>query len=422
MQVSRPKSMPDFSALLDASTPLFEARAQNRRQTSPVRGQGYPRKKVSISLAAGLIMNENQKNAGALDSPYKQSLDGTQEEEQDVSEDALFHAYALKVRTPVPLSAYEADMGAQSDFPNSPPYILTFASAAICTQWWALVRREYSDAMRPSPQLFVMKSDELEHINDNLRFYGLRNKWFLTGQDNLSNTSPVIPLQSADGRALAPTQQPHTERPSSSSSASASGVESLTEKLDRLASVVEKNVEQIHALSVAQSAGLQRMQEINETNTAQIMGLADQQAKLQALIDQNASHYIALSNNSFESQEQIKTVMKTTATQIQSLSKNQAQLANTCDGMMRGIDNLAASISQMNVGPAPSETSSAVSSPVPSGVMGNRITPPPRKLNRRIKGVWYEYDMSSTTPTSSPKKSVGFTDTLSKSPATPKKA
>jgi len=101
MQVSRPKSMPDFSALLNASTPLFEARAQNRRQTSPVRGQGYPRKKVSISLAAGLIMNENQKNAGALDSPYKQSLDGTQEEEHDVSEDSLFHAYALKVSTPV---------------------------------------------------------------------------------------------------------------------------------------------------------------------------------------------------------------------------------------------------------------------------------------------------------------------------------
>jgi hypothetical protein len=89
--------MPDFSALLDASTPLFEARAQNRRQTSPVRGQGYPRKKVSISLAAGLIMNDNQKNAGLIDSPHKQSLDGTQEEDQHVSEGALFHAYALKV-------------------------------------------------------------------------------------------------------------------------------------------------------------------------------------------------------------------------------------------------------------------------------------------------------------------------------------
>jgi hypothetical protein len=407
--------MPDFSALLDTSTPLFEARAQNRRQTSPVRGQGHPRKKVSISLAAGLIMNtDNPKNnAPPLDSPQKQSLDDTKEEDEYENQGALFHAYALK-----------------SDFTNSPPYILTFASAAICTQWWALVQREYPDATRPSPQLFVMKSDDLEHISDNLRFYALRHKWFCTGQDNLSNTSPIIPLQSADGHALAPTHQnlPHVERPSSSTSTSAPAsasasvaMDNLTEKLDRLAGVVEKNVEQIHALSVAQSAGLQRMQEINETNTAQIMALADSQAKLQALIDQNASHYIALSNASFESQEQIKTVMKTTANQIQSLSKNQAQLANTCDGMMRGIDNLATTISHMNASPAMSETSSAVSSPAPFGIMGNRITPPPRKLNRRIKGVWYEYDMSSTTPTASPRKSVGFADTLPKSLTTPKK-
>jgi hypothetical protein len=280
------------------------------------------------------------------------------------------------------------------------------------------VQREYPDARRPSAQLFVLKSDDLDHISDNLRFYSLRHKWFCTGQDNLSNSSPVIPLQSADGHALAPAQEPQPERPSSSSSA----VDSLTEKLDRLAGVVEKNVEQINALSVAQSAGLQRMQEINETNTAQIMGLADSQAKLQALIDQNASHYIALSNASFETQEQIKTVLKTTASQIQNLSKNQAQLANTCDGMMRGIDNLANNISQMNVSSAVSDTSSVVGSPAPFGVLGSRITPPPRKLNRRVKGVWYEYDMSSPAPSASPKKSVGFADTPSKKPATPTKS
>jgi hypothetical protein len=261
-----------------------------------------------------------------------------------------------------------------------------------------------------------MKSDDLDHIGENLRFYSLRNKWFCTGQDNLSNTSPIIPLQSADGHALAPhpAQEPHPERPSSSSSA----MDSLTEKLDRLAGVVEKNVEQIHALSVAQSAGLQRMQEINETNTAQIMGLADSQAKLQALIDQNAGHYIALSNASFQSQESIKAVMKATASQIQNLAKNQAQLANTCDGMMRGIDNLSNNLSQMNLGSGMSDTSSNMGSPIPFGVMGSRITPPPRKLNRRVKGVWYEYDMS---PEASPKKSVGFADSPTKRPSTPTK-
>jgi hypothetical protein len=94
--MSRPRSMPDVSALLDTNTPLYEARAQNRRQTSPVRGQGHPRKKASISLAAGLMMNTEPKSA-TFDSPYKQSLDSTTEEEEKMSEGGLFHAYALKV-------------------------------------------------------------------------------------------------------------------------------------------------------------------------------------------------------------------------------------------------------------------------------------------------------------------------------------
>jgi hypothetical protein len=308
----------------------------------------------------------------------------------------------------------------QSDLTNSPPYILTFASASICTQWWALVQREYPDAARPSPQLFVLKSNDLEHLPDNLRFYSLRHKWFCTGQDNLSNTCPVIPLQSADGHALAmsqtPRSQPQAERPSSSSRS----MDSLAEKLDRLTNVVSNNAEQIHALSVAQSAGLQRMQEINESNTAQIKALAESQAKLQALIDQNASHYIALSNSSFQAQESIKTILKTTTAQIQGLSKNQAQLANTYDGMMRGIDNLAGSVSQMNPNSNASETSSVVASPIPFSVMGNRINPPPRKLNRKIKGVWYEYD-SADGPNASPRRSVQFADIPSKGAGTPRK-
>lgn len=79
--MSRPKSMPDFSALLDASTPLT-----TREQ---------PRKKPSISLAAGLIM--------ASESP--KSVPNTPQLAQRKSagdwSDNLFYAYAQKVYTPV---------------------------------------------------------------------------------------------------------------------------------------------------------------------------------------------------------------------------------------------------------------------------------------------------------------------------------
>ena len=76
--MSRPMSMPDFSALLDASTPLH-----NRRE--------LPRKKPSISLAAGLIMaTESPKSFPNTPQPPLSKI------APDWS-DNLFYAYAQKV-------------------------------------------------------------------------------------------------------------------------------------------------------------------------------------------------------------------------------------------------------------------------------------------------------------------------------------
>lgn len=389
--------MPDFTSLMDASTTIFEKRIHSRRQTSPERKVEHARKKPSISLAAGLIMNtDSPKVTGPLNSPRKHSRERTIEEGQEEpdEDETLFYAYALK-----------------SNYSNSPPYILTFASAAICSQWWAIVRTEYPDSARPSPQLFVLKSEDMEHIQDEPKLLNLRHKWFCTSQDSPTSVSAIIPLQTTNGLPIAAPHHPVVEKPATSA------IDRLTETLERLASVVETNADQIHALSVAQSAGLQAMQEINESNSTQIKAIADSQIKLQGLVDQNASHYIALSNTSFQTQEKIKEIMKSTATQVQSLSKNQAKLANTCDAMMRGIDDLSTSVSQMNVNSAMSDTAStqSIQSAASFSAIANRISPPPRKLNRRVKGVWYEYDTSST-PTGSPKRSVNFADTPSKSP------
>lgn len=264
-----------------------------------------------------------------------------------------------------------------------------------------------------------MTSETLDGIRDNLRFYSLRNKWFFTGEDNLSNTTSVIPLQNEQGHAIASVAPAASAQETSTEKFASSAIETLTDSVARLASIVEGNTEQIHALSVAQSAGLQRMQEINEATTTQIKALADSQDKLQALIDQNASHYVALSNTSFSTQEQMKSIMKNTTTQIQGLSKNQAQLANTCDSMMRGIESLAASVTEMNICSNMSDAGSSTSTP-PFGSLSNRISPPPRKLNRKIKGVWYEY-AAAVTPNASPRRSVAFVDTPPKSPVTSRK-
>lgn len=91
--------MPDFTALMDASTTLFEKRIHNRRQTSPER-KTHLRKNPSISLAAGLIMNtESPKGMGPPRSPRKQIRDQMVERAKEEYDEggSLFYAYALRV-------------------------------------------------------------------------------------------------------------------------------------------------------------------------------------------------------------------------------------------------------------------------------------------------------------------------------------
>ncbi|KAJ4398711.1 hypothetical protein N0V91_009988 [Didymella pomorum] len=392
---NRPKSMTDFTALMDASMPLFESKTNARRSTSPdrkspergERGEraAGSRKKPSMSLAQGLIIN------GELHppkSPYRQTHSrGSQDcgsNGAENGEESLFYAYALK-----------------SDYANSPPYLLTFATSDICLQWWSLVQQEYPQSSRPGAQLFVLTTDDMQAIQDNPKFISLRNKWFFTSQDRSNCATPVIPLQGATGRLITraplPQAQPTVEKPVRTS------VDELAEKLEGLSSVVESSAEHIHALSVAQSAGLQRMQEINESNSTQIKQLAESQAKLQSLIDQNASHYIALSNTSFKSHEQVKDVLQATTAQIQSLSGSQEQLAQTCKAMMRSISDLASSVHQPSVtlAPAPSSETSTLRTPSSTATASDtsKISPAPRKLNRRIRGVWGRITRSYTIAT-----------------------
>lgn len=111
IMANRPKSMTDFSNLMDASMPLFDTKTNARRSTSPERrsperkspergerAAGHSRKKPSMSLAQGLIIN------GELHppkSPYRQTHSrGSQDggsNGADNGEESLFYAYALKV-------------------------------------------------------------------------------------------------------------------------------------------------------------------------------------------------------------------------------------------------------------------------------------------------------------------------------------
>lgn len=283
-----------------------------------------------------------------------------------------------------------------------------------------------------------------EQIQDNPKFYDLRNSWFYTPSE--SSTAP-IPLQDYNGNPVAAPEPPKPEFPELDPHAKPSfDLKALETTLDKMAAMITENTESIRALSVAQSTGLQTMQEINESTSTQIKALADNQASLQSLISQNASHYVALSNQSFSAQSTMQDVLASNAAHIAALADGQARLVDTCAGMLRSVERMGGALESVgervsSVGErvvastAAAEDKSIASEMRESlretersivGSIVNRIQPPPRKLNRRIKGVWYEYDDAPGTVVSekenfnkgvmSPKRGVGMLDTPPKSP------
>lgn len=284
-------------------------------------------------------------------------------------------------------------MVSQSDYPLSPPSVLTFANVAVAQHWWNVVKKAYPECTREGPQLFILKGEDLQRLQDDPRLASLKNKWFYTTSEGAAG---VIPIQDEGGqpvggiRDIPPPKQSVTMGPSNNEGIQNASLDltALSHALDKMTSLLEENAAQIKALRIAQSEGLQRMQDINESNASQIKSLGDSQAKLQAMVGRNASNFIAYSNSSFAAQEQVRGVLQQNAEQIKTLAEGQHILTSTCTDMLKAFGKIGETLSNLKSAPQLLEPPRSALS-----TTGNRILPPPRKLNRRVKGVWYEYDM-----------------------------
>lgn len=251
------------------------------------------------------------------------------------------------------------------------------------------MKEEYPDSTREGTQLFTFKGDDIPgQIWDNPKFEQLRNKWFYSHFGDTSGTGGIIPLQDEKGnligRSMAGTsaaeldslKSPVSTTTDSPSSTKTFDFSALQANMEKMHSMIEDNSSQIKALSVAQSEGLSRMQEINEMNASQIKALADGQAKLQELVEHNASHFIALTNSQFTQQEQIKSVLQQNAQHVNMLAKGQDQLSNACKEMMGAISLLGTKAKEVEMNG--------------SGACVHTISPPPRKLNKKVMAYTYE--------------------------------
>jgi hypothetical protein len=84
---------------------------------------------------------------------------------------------------------------------------------------------------------------------------------------------------------------------------------------------------------------------------------------------------------------------------------------------MRSIETLGDSVTQFTSNVISDTASNQSLSTTSFNALATRISPPPRKLNRRVKGVWYEYD-NVGSPDGTPRKRIDSVsvDTPPKSP------
>ncbi|KAF2748266.1 hypothetical protein M011DRAFT_466679 [Sporormia fimetaria CBS 119925] len=406
--MSRPKSMSDFQSLFDASYPPLATIPERER----------PRKRASISLATGLKMLSSETQSPKSMEPVSRATNGVNGVSENASySDSLFYAYAQRVRA-LSLSLHHLIYPKQKDYAQTLPYIICFSSASVANQWWTMVEKEYPGSERPGPQLFLLKGHDMpSEIQDNIRFHSFRNKWFLMNDGTEGSTS-VIPIQDAKGWPVAlSTPQPPppvatTAAPTASENPTSPSLSNLQSTLTQTSTLLNETTTQIHALSTAQTSGLSHMQDIAETNSSQIKSLTTSLQTLQSLVAQNTTQHLALTNASFTAQEQLKTSMQENALQIKALADAQREIV----GMFRKVAEGVQSGGSGTAGAMGVQQRAWDEGSIGKGQVGQVLSPPPRKLNRRVKSVWYEYD-GVVTPAGTPRR--GTMGLLQREVATP---
>jgi hypothetical protein len=116
-------------------------------------------------------------------------------------------------------------------------YLLTFASARVGNEWWALVQTHYPDATRPGSQLFSFEEDFLEKAWSQEAFAHLKPKWMYVQLNDTTGgaTQTIIPVQDARGNLLAGTSSsPEQHSENETKEDTRNGVKTLEERFEKM--------------------------------------------------------------------------------------------------------------------------------------------------------------------------------------------
>ena len=232
-----------------------------------------------------------------------------------------------------------------------PRYLLTFASAQVASEWWTLVQSCYPETTRPGPQLFSSKaSDFLEQAWKHAALAHLKPKWMYIQYDDSTKGAAqgIIPIQDAQGNMLGGASSSSEQRLRGESRRDVmNGASMLEERFEKMMEVVERNTEQISALTDA------RQSQDNAPVTkapANVNGRADTSGsselsshldRISQLLEQNCAHVASLAQRQADNEQRMREMIEAQHAREVAKQPDMSQLTSHLDRIQKLMERNA---------------------------------------------------------------------------------
>jgi uncharacterized coiled-coil protein SlyX len=301
-------------------------------------------------LTAPTKGGEGEEEHEYLKGVTEQDESGKEEYVKTNVETGLFYAYARR-----------------SDHTAFSRYILTFASAAVCNQWFELLSGEVDfksiEPVRESAQLFSFKGDDVPgHVWRHKAFDGIKTKWFYTQIGDATGTTgraqSILPIMAADG-ALVSGVPPREETAVATTAAE-----------NRISETPNKILRFEDDLAGSKSKfDFDRL----EANLTRITQLLESTATKNAELEQRSA-------TQAQTIDKLTSALRQSAEQIQMQSESQRRLIEVCEELQKAAKDREEQWERMST---LGSTASVMS------VCGHDVRRPPRKVGRKIIGYVY---------------------------------
>ncbi|GAB7322656.1 hypothetical protein MBLNU13_g03563t1 [Cladosporium sp. NU13] len=235
-----------------------------------------------------------------------------------------------------------------------PRYLLTFASAQVAGEWWSLIQSCYPETTRPGPQLFSFKADDfLEQAWKHAALAHLQPKWMYIqyGDSTRGATQGIIPIQDAHGNILGGASVSSEQRTRGEPKRDVmNGASMLEERFEKMMEAVERNTEQISALTDARSSednkvpATKTSASVNGTaDTSSSSDLSSHLDRISQLLEQNCAHVASLAQRQADNEQRMREMIEAqhareTATAEQ---PDMSQLTSHLDRIQRLMERTA---------------------------------------------------------------------------------